>query len=189
MGDTILSILAEIGAIHFKAFFPHPYYHTFCNHKSKQTFHSTLNKLKKKGLIARSQKNQIFSLTSKGKNEGFFARTRIKSALFEKNEKKKEKWDGYWRIVIFDIPEKLKRTREALRDLLKVIGFQKLQGSVWIYPYKIPEFLDETLNDNQIKKYVRFLLVKEIYYDWDIKKTFFKNKLPLYGGRRIEGES
>lgn len=172
VGDTILAILAEIGMIHIKAFFPHPYYHTFCNHKSKQTFYSTLSNLKRKGLINQNEKEQTFLLTPGGKKKAFLARTKIKTLLFKRNEDKKEKWDGYWRIVIFDIPNKLSIMRTALRDLLKGIGFQKLQKSVWIYPYKIPEFLDETLNDNRIKKYVRFLLVKEIYYDWDIKKNF-----------------
>ena len=178
VSDAILTILAEIGSIHIKAFFPHPYYHTFCNHKSKKTFYSTLSHLKKKGLVNHNKDKQVFSLTLRGKRETLFIRTKLKTALFAQNDSaNKEKWDGYWRIVIFDIPEKIITVRNALRDLLKGIGFQKLQKSVWIYPYKIPEFLDETLNDNRIKKYVRFLLVKEIYYDWDIKKKFFKNDI------------
>ena len=179
VGDAILSILAEIGMIHIKAFFPHPYYHTFCSHKSKQTFYSTLSNLKRRGLINHSKKSQFFSLTQKGKRQAFFAETKLKTLLFKqnKNTNTKEKWDGYWRIVIFDIPNKLFGVRNALRDLLKGIGFQKLQHSVWVYPYKIPEFLDETLNDNRIKKYVRFLLVKEIYYSWDLKKKFFSSKI------------
>ena len=138
VGDAILSILVEIGTIHFKAFFPHPYYHAFCNHKSKQTLHSTLSNLKKKGLINHNKKSQTFSLTQNGKKEAFFARNQLKTLLFKQNQNNKEKWDGYWRIVIFDIPNKLSRTRESLRDLLRGIGFQKLQHSVWIYPYKIP---------------------------------------------------
>lgn len=176
VSDTILAIIAEVGMIHVKAFFPHPYYHTFCNHKSKNTFYSTLSNLKKRKLINHNEKMQNFSLTPRGKKQAFFSKNKIKSLIFKQKKSKKEKWDGYWRIVVFDVPEKLKRTREALRDLLKDIGFYKLQGSVWVYPYKIPEFLDETLNDNQIKKYVRFLLVKEVYYDWDIKKNFFRNQ-------------
>ncbi len=174
VGDAILAILAEIGTIHIKAFFPHPYYHTFCNHKSKSTFYSTLSHLKKRKLVNHNKDKQIFSLTPLGKKETLFVKTKVKTAFFtQSNSPKKEKWDGYWRVVIFDIPEKLITIRNALRDLLKGIGFQKLQHSVWVYPYKIPDFLDETLNDNRIKKYVRFLLVKEIYYDWDIKKNFF----------------
>ena len=41
------------------------------------------------------------------------------------------KWDGKWRIVIFDIPEKFKKAREALRRKLKDLGFLELQKSVF----------------------------------------------------------
>ena len=38
-------------------------------------------------------------------------------------------------MIIFDIPEKKKSAREALRDKLKDLGFAKLQDSVWITPF------------------------------------------------------
>lgn len=44
-------------------------------------------------------------------------------------------WDKKWRIVIFDIPEKEKKAREALRQKLKGIGLIKLQDSIWVTPY------------------------------------------------------
>ena len=44
-------------------------------------------------------------------------------------------WDKKWRMVIFDIPEKKKVAREALRGKLKDLGFAKLQDSVWITPF------------------------------------------------------
>lgn len=44
-------------------------------------------------------------------------------------------WDKKWRIVIFDIPEKKKVAREALRNKLKDLGFVKLQDSAWITPF------------------------------------------------------
>ena len=37
---------------------------------------------------------------------------------------KKEKWDGSWRILIFDIPEKRKIVREALRGKLKELKLE-----------------------------------------------------------------
>src|SRR3989344_5098105 len=39
----------------------------------------------------------------------------LKFKLDEMEIKKPPRWDGEWRIVIFDIPEKLKKAREALR--------------------------------------------------------------------------
>jgi DNA-binding transcriptional regulator PaaX len=37
------------------------------------------------------------------------------------------KWDEKWRIVAFDIPEKFKTGRDALRRKLKEVGFHELQ--------------------------------------------------------------
>lgn len=48
---------------------------------------------------------------------------------------KPKKWDGRWRILIFDIPDKHKVKREALRGKLKELGLFQLQKSVWICPY------------------------------------------------------
>ena len=50
--------------------------------------------------------------------------------------KKPDKWDGKWRIVIFDIPEKKKKAREVLRAKLKDLGFKELQKSVFVLPYE-----------------------------------------------------
>jgi hypothetical protein len=47
-------------------------------------------------------------------------------------------WDGYWRIIIINLPEERKNEREALRYLLKKAGFVCLKNSIWIsmYPYE-----------------------------------------------------
>jgi len=47
---------------------------------------------------------------------------------------KGQKWDGKWRIVTFDIPESKRRARDALRRLLKELGFSQLHKSVWVTP-------------------------------------------------------
>lgn len=47
------------------------------------------------------------------------------------------KWDRKWRIVIFDIEEINKQTREKFRHKLKELGFGMLQESVFISPYDI----------------------------------------------------
>lgn len=44
-------------------------------------------------------------------------------------------WDKKWRLVIFDIPEKKKPAREALREKLKDIGLKRLQDSVYVTPF------------------------------------------------------
>ncbi len=47
-------------------------------------------------------------------------------------------WDGFWRIILLDMPEERKNERESLRYLLKKAGFICLKNSVWIsmYPFE-----------------------------------------------------
>ena len=51
------------------------------------------------------------------------------------------RWDGKWRILMFDIREKRRRVRNRLRTLLQGAGFVHLQDSVWVYPYPCDEFV------------------------------------------------
>ncbi|MDZ4229346.1 MAG: CRISPR-associated endonuclease Cas2 [Patescibacteria group bacterium] len=52
-------------------------------------------------------------------------------------------WDGFWRIVIFDIPESKRKQRDALRRALKKMGFGRLQDSSYISPHELSQpFLD-----------------------------------------------
>ena len=45
------------------------------------------------------------------------------------------KWDGKWRLVIFDVPEKYGASRRALTEKLQIMGFKMLQKSVWVHPF------------------------------------------------------
>lgn len=55
------------------------------------------------------------------------------------------KWDGRWRLVIFDISEKERKARDALRAKLKELGFGKWQKSVYISPHNFGQDLREFL--------------------------------------------
>ena len=55
---------------------------------------------------------------------------------------KPSSWDGKWRLLLFDVPESMKRAREALREKLKQLGFFQFQKSVWIYPYRCENEID-----------------------------------------------
>jgi len=51
------------------------------------------------------------------------------------------RWDGKWRVLIFDIREQRRQIRFRLRLLLQGAGFVRLQDSVWVYPYACDEFV------------------------------------------------
>jgi predicted transcriptional regulator len=112
-----------------------------------------------------TKKNQsFFHLTPKGKL------AILKYLHLEKLQK--TKWDGRWRVAIFDIPEDLKKWRNYLRSELRNLGFEKLQESVYITPYPVTGELDELLNEWGLRDYFRYLTVTEIDGEPDLKKQF-----------------
>lgn len=83
-----------------------------------------------------------------------------------------KRWDGVWRVVIFDIPEKYKRMRDMFRMRLVQLGMHQLQESVYVSPYPCfdeIEFLRE-LYDVAIT--ARYLLVQKIEDDASIRERF-----------------
>ncbi|MBM3283264.1 hypothetical protein FJY90_03330, partial [Candidatus Gottesmanbacteria bacterium] len=66
----------------------------------------------------------------------------------------KQKWDRKWRLVIFDIAEVSRKTRDLLRLKLKELGFGMLQESVWITPYDIILDFREFVKEKGIGDYV-----------------------------------
>lgn len=87
--------------------------------------------LKKAGLIVGEPKEDCLDigLTSKGRAEA----EKCKIAMMAIS--RPEKWDEKWRLVMFDVPESKRTTREVLRRKLKDLGFASFQKSVWIHPF------------------------------------------------------
>ena len=85
---------------------------------------------------------------------------------------KNKKWDDKWRMVAFDIPEKYKRGRDALRRKLKKIGFCELQKSVLITPYDCKEEIIDLVKLFELEKYVRFGILEFVDNESYLKNAF-----------------
>lgn len=81
-------------------------------------------------------------------------------------------WDQKWRIVVFDIPEKYKKKREAMRQHLKRFGFYKLQKSVFVLPYECCDEIDFLIEFYDIRSYVRQILAEKIDNELHLKEIF-----------------
>ncbi len=97
----------------------------------KKRFYNAFYYLRKRGLIdVRYRGGQIYiSLTKEGKKKA--GKFQIDDLLI----KKPKVWDKKWRILIFDIQDKQRSKREALRGKIKELNLFQLQKSVWVYPY------------------------------------------------------
>lgn len=104
-------------------------------------------------------------LTKKGKQRA------LKYDL-EKIKIPEQKWDGRWRIVIFDIPESRRTARDALRTLLKKMGFYELQKSVFIHPYECKNEIDFVVEFFQLNRNVRYGILDSIDNELHLKDIF-----------------
>lgn len=86
--------------------------------------------------------------------------------------KKPAQWDKKWRIVMFDIPEPLKRVREALRMHFKNMGFYEFQKSVFVHPYPCAKEIEYIMEFYQARKYIRFIVAAEIDNALELKRHF-----------------
>ena len=86
--------------------------------------------------------------------------------------KKPTRWDGKWRLLIFDIKEERKNTRDKIRRTLIQIGFIRLQDSVWVYPYDCEDLINLLKTDFKIGKDVLYVIADKIEYDKPLLEYF-----------------
>ena len=86
--------------------------------------------------------------------------------------KKPARWDKLWRLVVFDIPEDKNLGRKALAAKLKELGFYPMQKSVFIHPYECKNEIDFITEMFELAPYVRFLRVKDVDIELDLKERF-----------------
>lgn len=136
---------------------------------TKRQIENSLDHLKRKKLIEYiTEKNgkTIVKITQKGQ---LVLRTFDIELM---KIKKPKKWDGKWRLVMFDIPIRFTKGREALRYHLKELGFYQFQKSAWIYPYPCEEEIIFITDFHGVKNFTEILLVEEILEHSKIKKYF-----------------
>jgi DNA-binding transcriptional regulator PaaX len=88
--------------------------------------------------------------------------------------KKPEKWDGRWRIIIYDIPQYKRQASNAFREKLRDLGLFKIQKSVWISAYDCLaelEFLC-TVFDIDMDRCVHYFHTGEIPIAREVRKHF-----------------
>jgi len=74
-----------------------------------------------------------------------------------------QEWDGFWRIVIFDIAESQRKLRDLLRRQLIKMGFGALQNSTYISCYDYSKEFLEWLDVKGLKGKVLLLESKQKY--------------------------
>jgi len=125
------------------------------------------NYLERKGWVKvytkKNQETEFVKLTKAGQLQALLIKAKIN---------KPPKWDGKWRLIVYDIPEDSREHRHQFRTLLKQNGFYKLQASVFISPYPLNREAIKYLEETGLSKYIRIGRIDELDNDKDLKKHF-----------------
>ena len=162
IGGMIVSVIALPGMAPVLDFFQSD------KKNKKRRMYDTLYKMKKQRLVKMYYKDgkEVIEITEKGKKK------LLKYEFDEMKIKIPKRWDGLWRIVIFDIPEKRKKARDAINYKLKDLGFYPIQKSTFIFPYECKNEIDFVAEHFFARKYINYIVAKEIDNSEKLKKIF-----------------
>ncbi len=109
--------------------------------------------LKKSGLI--EERKGVFSITKRGKEKKKLLKEKLFKSLPIINYSK-TKFDRPI-LITFDVPEKERRKRAWLRDVLNYFDFKMIHKSVWLGFMKIPEEFIQDLSRIGLADFVEII--------------------------------
>ncbi len=131
---------------------------------NKKVYSGFIN-LKHRGIINEVDRGK-YKFTEKGKMW-------FRSSLLRYYKDLGIKWDGKWRVVIFDIPQELHNKRNRFRKKLKSHGFYMVQKSVFVFPYPCEDELASFCGELNISDYVNVISAENLGSVNDEVKKFF----------------
>ncbi len=175
VGAAILCTIATVGVVSLFALTPGIAHIVgpFIKKKKfsqKQILQKNVDSLLKNGLIKKfvNDKGEIqIELTTKGRWEAF-----IRTKSNDTSNKTKQKWDGIWRVIVFDVPQEKGKTRKELRRAMMLYGFKMIQQSVWVYPHACDDFVSLVKNHLGVSKDVLYMKVSYLENDKILQREF-----------------
>ena len=172
----VLASLYTAGALGVIAMAPNSaqllkYVHKYLGPKEKlnRRMGQAITRLHKKGLLVRVSTSAGMSIRLTQKGSKLAEELEVKENLYFKKPKR---WDGKWRIVIFDVWERRRGVRDKLRFMLQKTGFVKIQNSVWVYPYDCEDLFVFLRADLRLGRGILYIVAEEIEYDEKLRQHF-----------------
>lgn len=110
-------------------------------------------------------KDVVIKITEKGRTK--FLKYQLDEMLV-----KDQRWDGKWRLIIYDVPERKKAEREIFRGFLKRLKAYQLQKSVYLTPYKCDEEIEYVRTYFGIGAEVIYLTIEKLENDTAYRQYF-----------------
>ncbi|MFZ1020171.1 MAG: hypothetical protein WAN61_04285 [Minisyncoccia bacterium] len=136
--------------------------------KTSYAITRALKNLVKEGCaeIHKSERQNYAKITARGKTKLNSMTLAGGSALIPQT------WDGFWRIILLDLPENRKSERESLRYLLKKAGFVCLKNSAWISPFPFEHLFANIKKDLGLT--TEMMIIVTEFIDEESKKVLFE---------------
>src|SRR3989344_8900306 len=133
-----------------------PIFKKYRDNKNKGNFSKLVYYLKRKNYIKvkNLENKQAIILTKEGFNKALKA-----SFMLERKERRK---DGKWTMLIFDVPEKYRKSRNLLRSILHNLGYKLFQQSVWVTPYDVSDKTEKLLQMHSLDNFVKIFLIENL---------------------------
>ncbi len=139
-----------------------------------QKTRGSLSGLLREGMIEKTGENQ-YKLTQKG-----FGALTLSFPFFRFL---REEWDGKWRILSYEIPEKKRDLRDRLRREVAGWGLGPWHRSFWLTPHPIIENLRLLVSQKEEEKYIQAfegdhvfgeqkILIEKVWQTQDIDKKY-----------------
>lgn len=116
----------------------------------------TLTRLRRRGFVeevTRGRHVVEYRITDRGREY------LMQRELIRTEPEKPKKWDGKWRIIIFDIREKQRHLRDNLRTHLTRLGLYPIQKSAWLYPYPCDDLVRLIKADLGLDRNVQYFTI------------------------------
>lgn len=129
----------------------------------------SLKGLREAGLVEHlsSGQNEYARLTKEGRKKMYSLKLENEQTLVS------TVWDGFWRMIILDLPEERKNERESLRYLLKKAGFVCLKNSVWVSPHPFEHLFINIKKDLSLTTEMIILVTNKL--DEETENLLFQN--------------
>ncbi len=140
-----------------------------------QKTRGTLSGLIKEGMIEKNpsgaNEQSSYKLTEKG-----FAELSLK---FPFVRFLKDSWDGKWRVISYEIPEKKRELRDRLRREMEGWGLGPWHRSFWLTPHPVFETLRALVSQKEEEQYIQAFEADHAFGDKNVllEKVWEKSNL------------
>lgn len=102
-------------------------------------------------------KKDLVKVSDKGRNKKLILTSKAHKIFYQEyplSQLRKEKWNGGWTIITYDLPNTRKVDRDHLRNRLKELGFGSPQESLYVSPLALSGALSQFIKGENLDDFV-----------------------------------